>query len=200
MGVMDEKKRIAWKGSYKAENAQNHKRRFVFLMELFLACVREKDFILFDRYRPVTDYIGLAKSISKESGIDGNFLDEGFDFRSKEYRTALADRYFGCIFPRREPLLKWAGILGSLSPLLIIAGITYFLSWSDFFLWLLCLGINFLACAVMFKRFYDGKFRPNWFVFSVVVKSNVILENLEAELREIEAAETLAKIRQEIYR
>lgn len=184
---MEEKYTILWKEEYKNETDEllKHKRRYLFLLELFLACVKKKNFVDFDKRREVTEYIEFAKN-DFFLDFDKKFLEAGFNNKSGKYKKELAKTYFKKVHVPKCNFSIWATILACISPLFIILDFFYFCVKKDLLLVPLSAGIAFFLAAVVFKLYSLGKFNFNRFIYTMIMKPSVFLKNLDIEMKEIE--------------
>ena len=186
---MNKKYEIIWKNDFLngTNEVRMRKMRYMFLLELFLACVKEKDFSFYDKYRNISEYIEFTKSENmKQFDYNRYFLKEDSKY-DEQYKTELIKNYFNNIHNSKKNLILLRHVLFYLSlPIIIISGLLYFIQRTDLFLYILAIGIGCLLWSGIIFLYLRGHLMHKWFIYNFIMKPDVFLENLEYEKTIIE--------------
>lgn len=187
---INEKYRINWKNGFEHNDKTTHVKRYLFLLELAMFTIKQKDYGLYHKYRDFQEYINFTNN--------ENFLAEDYDktfLQTKTYdkkrKIKLIRDYRKNIEPPVRKLTNWIWFLKFFGVLAILYGILFFIplnnvvihdtSFYSFLFGIVCLGY-----IIIFTLYLKGKLNSIFLIKLLFMPTSVFIENLEYEKNCIE--------------
>lgn len=187
---INEKYRINWKNGFEHNDKTTHVKRYLFLLELAMFTIKQKDYGFYHRYRDFQEYINFTNN--------ENFLSKDYDktfLQTKTYdkkrKIKLIRDFKKNIEPPIKKIANWILYLKFFGVLAILYGILFFIplnnvvihdtSFYSFLFGIVCFGY-----IMIFTLYLKDKLNSIFLIKLLFMPTSAFIENLEYEKRYIE--------------
>lgn len=191
--TLSDENQIIWKNEYAEDSKESHLKRFLFLLELFTAFIKPKDYVYFDEYGNIEDIISFANT-EYFNNLEKSFLMDDFK-TTRKYKYNLLIKWSENVHQSKKRNTIIFDILFPLGIGLFVFGL--FLSipqirqvYNDECIICILIGAFLTGFTVLWKLYSADRFKPYCFLYMFTMKSTAIAYNLIYEKSIIEVLGT----------